>query len=866
MSWRFPARRTRVAVRTISEEGLGTDLEPGGCGPYIPGTQLSRIHWRSLARRGELVQRDLSPAPFEAAPLVVVDTHGDVDRDAVDWAARTAAGAVTRFAHARGCRVLLPGDRAPVHISSDLRGWPDVLRRLVAPRARRTPEPSAGYPWFVRHLDPAHDHLQPPTRPARSSRLSRRTAHEPEARADTAGGGWSLAARIRRPRPARVVAWIPIVGSGVALRFALLAALVSVAATSTQPACRHLHHGHVRPARVAADRPLPDARRTLALGGSRRRARRRLEGSLPGVLQRRGPHRLASGCGRGALSSSSGSSPPPRRVDLVRRALAPWGSSACLHRSRSPSSPGGRTISHGCGGRRGAAGVGLVSAAARRPRAGRRHRSRAARRGSDGRRRHRPAGLVLPAASGPGATAVRSFDPGHSYGPLTGTRDGTTLLRVDPGARVLACARALSLRRQRLGLPPCDLEPECPSPAPTVRRSRWRCGRCAVAASSVPVTSCTSTSWARFRCAGRRSLRRRVTSRARSDYRVEADVIRASPVELSAAPPPADLAPRSHTTIQLAGLLVEILAVRLADPAIDRSQARTIPLSANALPLPPALTRGHPARRRRSACRLPRAAGSATTPRSKTATGRSRTSSSTRRSGYCQHFSRSRRLAPPPLRRSRTVVISFAPGRYDSDLDSGRSATSMRIPGRGLLRGARLDPGGPHPQRRTRHRSTSRRAAPRRDRGPSELTLSPPRSAPRPPGALHLGAIHSGATDTATPPRGRSRSYGPRGPHVPTPARHHVLGARRLAGAALRSRDRPPRPGSRAAHLLLVRSPSLPCDFDACATHCATIARSHAVRGWPPTPSGSYTITGPRADHLSSLLPPLTLYLSYNQQ
>jgi uncharacterized protein (DUF58 family) len=126
-------------VRSLLKRDAGPDLEPGGLRSYVPGTQLSRIHWRSLARGGELVQRDLSPVPAEAAPLVVVDTHGGVDREAVDWAARTAAGAVPRVALARGCRVLLPGDRVPVHISSDLRGWPDVVRRLALLEATTRP-------------------------------------------------------------------------------------------------------------------------------------------------------------------------------------------------------------------------------------------------------------------------------------------------------------------------------------------------------------------------------------------------------------------------------------------------------------------------------------------------------------------------------------------------------------------------------------------------------------------------------------------------------------------------------------------------------------------------------------------------------
>jgi uncharacterized protein (DUF58 family) len=156
-------------VRTILKRDSGPDLEPGGLRSYVPGTQLSRIHWRSLARGGELVQRDLSPAPSEAAPLVVVDTHGAVDREAVDWAARTAAGAIRRFARTRGCRVLLPGARVPVHISSDLRGWPEILRGLALLEAGARPNvPRSGHGSSVISIRTC-DHRRPraaPVRPA----------------------------------------------------------------------------------------------------------------------------------------------------------------------------------------------------------------------------------------------------------------------------------------------------------------------------------------------------------------------------------------------------------------------------------------------------------------------------------------------------------------------------------------------------------------------------------------------------------------------------------------------------------------------------------------------------------------------------
>jgi uncharacterized protein (DUF58 family) len=118
------------AARPLPKHDVGGDVEPGALRPYVRGTRLSRIHWPSLARGGELMQRDLAPSPADT-PIVVVDTQGVADRDAVDWVARTAAGVVKRYATRAGCRVLLPGDRRPSYVSGDLHGWRELHRRLA---------------------------------------------------------------------------------------------------------------------------------------------------------------------------------------------------------------------------------------------------------------------------------------------------------------------------------------------------------------------------------------------------------------------------------------------------------------------------------------------------------------------------------------------------------------------------------------------------------------------------------------------------------------------------------------------------------------------------------------------------------------
>jgi uncharacterized protein (DUF58 family) len=105
------------------------DPEPDGLRAYRPGTPMSRIHWASLARGGELQERVMTAAP-SGLPLVVVDTAAAPDAAAVDWAARAAAGAVRELADSGGCRVLLPG--APgVLCVTDPSGWPAVHRALA---------------------------------------------------------------------------------------------------------------------------------------------------------------------------------------------------------------------------------------------------------------------------------------------------------------------------------------------------------------------------------------------------------------------------------------------------------------------------------------------------------------------------------------------------------------------------------------------------------------------------------------------------------------------------------------------------------------------------------------------------------------
>jgi uncharacterized protein (DUF58 family) len=126
------------------------DVDLDGLTPYTPGTPIARIHWPTLARGGGLHARRFAPASG-AMPLVIVDAGGEPRREAVDWAARVAAGVILGLARTSGCRVLLPGDRVATTVAGTGERWRSVHRRLAlleptAPGAGRRPaaEPPAG--------------------------------------------------------------------------------------------------------------------------------------------------------------------------------------------------------------------------------------------------------------------------------------------------------------------------------------------------------------------------------------------------------------------------------------------------------------------------------------------------------------------------------------------------------------------------------------------------------------------------------------------------------------------------------------------------------------------------------------------------
>jgi uncharacterized protein (DUF58 family) len=141
------ALAARAHARPVDDDA---DLD--GLTPYVPGTPIGRIHWPTLARGAGLHARRIAAAAGEL-PLVVVETSGNPEATAVDWAARVSAGHILGLARAGGCRVLLPGDRAATTVTDTAGQWRTVHRRLalLQPSAHRAPPtPVAGPASAVR--------------------------------------------------------------------------------------------------------------------------------------------------------------------------------------------------------------------------------------------------------------------------------------------------------------------------------------------------------------------------------------------------------------------------------------------------------------------------------------------------------------------------------------------------------------------------------------------------------------------------------------------------------------------------------------------------------------------------------------------
>jgi uncharacterized protein (DUF58 family) len=122
-------------------DASATELEIDGLRAYREGAPASRIHWPSVARHGEMLERRLV-AELDSAPLVVLDPSNPAEEEALDKAVRAAASLCVWLARRDGCSVLLPGDRRPIEIGHDLGAWPAVHARLAL--VEEGPAPTGG--------------------------------------------------------------------------------------------------------------------------------------------------------------------------------------------------------------------------------------------------------------------------------------------------------------------------------------------------------------------------------------------------------------------------------------------------------------------------------------------------------------------------------------------------------------------------------------------------------------------------------------------------------------------------------------------------------------------------------------------------
>jgi uncharacterized protein (DUF58 family) len=122
-------------------DASAAELEIDGLRAYRDGAPASRIHWPSVARHGEMLERRLV-AELDSAPLVVLDPSNPAGEEALDKAVRAAASLCVWLARKDGCAVLLPGERRPIDIGHDLGAWPAVHARLAL--VEEGPAPASG--------------------------------------------------------------------------------------------------------------------------------------------------------------------------------------------------------------------------------------------------------------------------------------------------------------------------------------------------------------------------------------------------------------------------------------------------------------------------------------------------------------------------------------------------------------------------------------------------------------------------------------------------------------------------------------------------------------------------------------------------
>jgi uncharacterized protein (DUF58 family) len=141
-----------LGTRAGGRAGQPIEPEIDGLRPWRPGTPASRVHWPSLARTGELLERGLTGGG-DSCPLVVLDRCRASDPEALLTAVRAAASLCLHLARAGGCSLLIPGESRVLSIDRGLRSWPGAHARLalVDPElpVRADPPPGASTIFWV---------------------------------------------------------------------------------------------------------------------------------------------------------------------------------------------------------------------------------------------------------------------------------------------------------------------------------------------------------------------------------------------------------------------------------------------------------------------------------------------------------------------------------------------------------------------------------------------------------------------------------------------------------------------------------------------------------------------------------------------
>ncbi len=129
-----------VHSRALLTTAAETEID--GLRLHIEGTPASRIHWASLAKGGDIMERKMV-AEADSRPLVVLDPRGAKSTEDLDAAVRAAASLTVHFAKRTGCALLMPGDRRAQTVESDLAAWPSAHVRLALLDAESGPALSA---------------------------------------------------------------------------------------------------------------------------------------------------------------------------------------------------------------------------------------------------------------------------------------------------------------------------------------------------------------------------------------------------------------------------------------------------------------------------------------------------------------------------------------------------------------------------------------------------------------------------------------------------------------------------------------------------------------------------------------------------